>query len=267
MALTTFQRTICRLIAAQRVQSGESYIAGGVALNALMGASRVSKDIDLFHDTAEAVMTSWESDRDLLRKTGYDVEVVREHGSFIEAVVRRAAESIVLQWAADSAFRFFPLVEDADFGLVLHPFDLATNKVLALVGRLEVRDWVDVISCHERIQPLGYLLWAACGKDPGFSPLAIREQAGRSGRYSAVEVAQLAFDGPVPDAAQLSQKWHFMLEQSRRLIEALPVEHVGECVLAADGSLFRGDETELKHAKLSFHSGSLRGALPKVKSP
>ena len=33
-------------------------------------------------------------------------------------------------------------------GLALHPFDLATNKVLALVGRLEARDWVDVLTCE-----------------------------------------------------------------------------------------------------------------------
>jgi len=39
--------------------------------------------------------------------------------------------------------------------LALHPFDLATNKVLALVGRLEVRDWVDVIECDRRLQPFG----------------------------------------------------------------------------------------------------------------
>ena len=52
----------------------------------------------------------------------------------------RDRESVLLQWVKDSAFRFFPLVEHADFGLTLHPFDLATNKVLALVGRLEVRD-------------------------------------------------------------------------------------------------------------------------------
>jgi hypothetical protein len=266
MALAAFQRTICRLIAAQRVQSGESYVAGGLALNALTGAARVSRDLDLFHDTADAVTTSWKNDRDLLCANGYEVQPVREHGSFVEAVVARGADRIVLQWAADSAFRFFPLVEHADFGLVLHPFDLATNKVLALVGRLEVRDWVDVLNCHERIQPLGYLAWAACGKDPGFSPLAILEQAARSGRYSAVEVAQLAFDGPAPDAAELSRNWHRMLDQAGRLIELLPVEHVGECVLRSDGELFRGDETELRSVKLSFHPGSLRGALPKIKS-
>ena len=36
------------------------------------------------------------------------------------------------------SFRFFPLVEHEELGLTLHPFGLATNKVLALIGRLEV---------------------------------------------------------------------------------------------------------------------------------
>jgi hypothetical protein len=39
---------------------------------------------------------------------------------------------VTIEWTRDSAFRFFPLVGHDDFGLVLHPFDLATNKVLAL---------------------------------------------------------------------------------------------------------------------------------------
>ncbi len=80
-----------------------------------------------------------------------------------------------MQWSRDSAFRFFPLVRHDELGLTLHPFDLATNKVLALIGRLEARDWIDVINCHDRIQPLGYLAWAACGKDPGFSPASVLE--------------------------------------------------------------------------------------------
>ena len=157
MALTEFQRTLCRLIARQRRDSGESYVAGGVALNAATGAARLSRDIDLFHDTTEAVAASWEADRRLLQAGGYQVDAQREREGFVEALVSRAGESVMIQWAQDSAFRFFPLVEHDDFGLTLHPFDLATNKVLALVGRLEARDWVDVINCHERIQRLGCL--------------------------------------------------------------------------------------------------------------
>jgi hypothetical protein len=68
--------------------------------------------------------------------------------------------------------------------LALHPFDLATNKVLALVGRLEPRDFIDTLTCDRQVQPLGYLAWASSDKDPGFSPVAILEQAGRGARYS-----------------------------------------------------------------------------------
>jgi len=50
MALTEYQRNICRLIARQRIASGESYVAGGVALNTLTAGSRLSRDIDLFHE-------------------------------------------------------------------------------------------------------------------------------------------------------------------------------------------------------------------------
>jgi hypothetical protein len=47
MALTEFQRSICRVIARQRLASGDSYVAGGVALNTVTGAPRISLDIDL----------------------------------------------------------------------------------------------------------------------------------------------------------------------------------------------------------------------------
>ena len=135
MALTQFQRRICRLIAATRVASGESYVAGGVALTELIGGTRLSRDIDVFHDTEEAVARTWAADRALLASHGYEVAVLHQRVAFVEAQVRRDA-TVLIQWARDSAFRFFPLVEHAELGLALHPFDLATNKVLALVGRL-----------------------------------------------------------------------------------------------------------------------------------
>ena len=145
MALTAFQRSICRLIAESRLASGESCIGGEAALNELLTAPRVSRDIDLFHDSDTALDASYQSDKQLLEHEGYSVTPVRERPAFVEAEVRRNDDVVLLQWVRDSTYRFFPLVEHPDFGLTLHPFDLATNKVLALVGRLEVRDWVDVI--------------------------------------------------------------------------------------------------------------------------
>lgn len=268
MALTNLQRRICRLIAENRLASGESYVAGGAALNELIAAPRVSRDVDLFHDTEEALAATWALDRRLLEAQGFALDVVRERSGFVEAEVGDGNERVLLQWVRDSAYRFFPLVRHEDLGLVLHPFDLATNKVLALVGRLEVRDWVDVIRCHERIQPLGYLAWAACAKDPGFSPASILEHAARSSRYSAPEVAELAFDGEKPDAGQLASAWRVMLAEAREIVAALPGAEAGRCVLTADATLFTGGPGRIAEAlarsELRFHPGRIRGALPQL---
>jgi hypothetical protein len=121
MALTEFQRTICRLIPAERLRSGESYIARAVPLNVFTEASRISRDIDLFHDTSKAVEVSWNADRTLLVSHGYLVKVQNERTGFVEAEVSRHDETVEMQWTADSAFRFFPLIEHPDFGLTLHP--------------------------------------------------------------------------------------------------------------------------------------------------
>ncbi len=268
MALTEFQRTLCRLIAANRLEQGEAYVAGGAALNLLAGGKRISRDIDLFHDTLEALDRAWQADRLLLESRGYECRSVHERLGYVEAVVAKGSDTVLMQWTRDSAFRFFPLVQHEEFGLVLHPLDLATNKVLALAGRLEIRDWIDMITCHERIQPLGYLAWAACGKDPGFSPLAILEQAGRSGRYTAVELEGLSFEGTRPDLGDLSRKWHGMLDEARQIVATLPAGQVGTCVLDRQGEFYQADPTQLRRDladdKLVFHSGRIRGAYPQI---
>jgi hypothetical protein len=267
MALTNLQRDVCRLIARQRIASGESYVAGGAALNTLLHAPRISQDLDLFHDTAAALAATWTMDRTALLGAGYELELVRERPAFVEAIVRRRSESVILQWTHDSAFRFFPLVEHPELGLTLHPFDLATNKVLALVGRVEARDWIDVLQCHSEVQPLGYLAWAATGKDPGLAPDAVLQEAARSARYSAAEIAALAFDGPAPDAAGLSHQWHAALQNATEIVALLPYQNVGQCILRG-GELFRGDGAALREAlargEIRFHAGSIRGAFPQV---
>ncbi|MBC8443167.1 hypothetical protein H8D79_00425 [PVC group bacterium] len=268
MALTKFQRSICLLIAENRLEQGESYVAGGAALNALVAGHRVSHDIDLFHDTREALEATWDSDCALLERNGYALDVIRERPAFVEAIVSRGEERVLMQWTCDSAYRFFPLVQHDEFGLVLHPFDLATNKVLALVGRLEVRDWIDVITCHEKIQRLGYLAWASCGKDPGFSPTSILAEARRSSHYTDAELAELAFAGPKPCAAALGKSWRHMMEEADKIVESLPPQEAGKCVLTLTGELYRGGTAELREAlaaeQILFHEGAVRGSLPQI---
>jgi hypothetical protein len=268
MPLTPHQRAICRLLADNRIAAGDSYLAGGTALNEALGGSRVSRDVDIFHDTAEAVEAAWRADDATLRASGYDVRAIHERPGLVEAEVSASGGSVVIQWARDSAFRFFPLVRHDELGLVLHPFDLATNKVLALVGRLEPRDWIDTITCDERLQPLGYLAWAACGKDPGFSPLGVIARAARANRHSQSELNALSFEGEAPDAADLSRRWHAILDTAREQIGLLPAAEAGKAILTHEGAPFRGGLTDLASAirtgALAFHAGAIRGALPRI---
>src|ERR1017187_10951786 len=73
----------------------------------------------------------------------YTAEVIQE-----DAVTR-------LEWVVDSDFRFFPTMPDDIFGYLLHPVDLATNKVMAAAGRREGRDLVDLVTVYTGILPLG----------------------------------------------------------------------------------------------------------------
>lgn len=269
MSVTGFQRKVCRLLAAERRRNGESYIAGGVPLSLHCLSGRVSKDIDIFHDTAEALVQAVDSDLKCLRAAGLSVSVLHQTPTFVNAVVSAAAGAVAIQWVKDSAFRFFPLVEDDDFGLTAHPFDLATNKVLALGGRLEIRDWLDTIYASDHIQHLGLLIYAAVGKDPGFSPAALLNEAGRSSRYSSREFDELAFDGEPPDFIGLAGRWKTLLSEAGEINAALPFEHAGEAVMDRGGCLYRFSgrarlEADLNAGGVTFHRGRICGALPEV---
>lgn len=267
MALTKFQTDVLRLLARNRVASGESYVAGGAALNKVLSRPRVSHDIDIFNDTFEALTSSAAKDRDILESAGFEVSVLRNLQFMVEMRVSRGGDATDIQWVQDSAYRFFPLVEDEVLGFTLHPLDLATNKILALAGRRMPRDWIDAISCDEVLQPLGLIFWAASGKDPGLSPRFIAETAARI-RYSQTEVDIAVTTGERIDVAAVSRKWHEMLERARSMIAILPPSELGKAVLRKDGTPFNGTEAELREALASgeivFHEGRICGAWPRI---
>jgi len=96
MALREFQRDVYRLLAHNR-------ITVGATLNELIESSRISRDVDLFHDTEGAFEATWAADRELLESNQYTVAVIRERSSFVEAQASRDGETLLLQWARDSA--------------------------------------------------------------------------------------------------------------------------------------------------------------------
>ena len=222
----------------------------------------------MFHDTLEALEATFESDEKTLSEAGYDLQIVRRLTGFIEAVAARGGRSVEVQWLHDSAFRFFPLMRHPIFGLVLHPFDLATNKLLALVGRSEARDWVDILSCHQKISPLGLLAFAACGKDEGWNPDLILNEAARTTRYSRPEIEALDWSGPIPDFIELKTQWRAALQDARESLNLLPPQFLGCAALDGSGTPFLGSNLELRAAlerdELRFHVGTIGGVWPTI---
>jgi hypothetical protein len=166
------------LLAAHR--NPESYVAGSTPL--FRGAFRSSDDIDIFHDREERVARAAAEDAETLQAEGLQVTWVRREPAIYTAEIRAGNERTHLEWLVDSDFRFFPTVKDELFGYVLHPIDLATNKVSAAAGRQRPGDVVDLIPIHERILPLGALVWAAVEKAPGFTPEGLIAEIRRNSR-------------------------------------------------------------------------------------
>ena len=189
MPLSRIQTDVLRLLASHR--DAESYVAGSTPLN--RDAPRYSGDIDVFHDREERVARAAEEDGAVLQGKGYTLEWLRREPAIYTVAVERAGEATKLEWVVDSDFRFFPTMRDETFGYMLHPVDLATNKVAAAYGRRELRDVVDLLTSHEQILPLGAVVWASAGKSLGFTPEdiinEIRRVAATERRISGVSPA------------------------------------------------------------------------------
>ena len=153
-----------------------------------------------------------------------------------------------LQWAADSTVRSLPPVQDPPFGFRLSDPDLAVNKVLALAGRSAARDAVDIAALHSNGFPLLALVWAAPGKDPGFSPALLLEWITRNACHITLadwrSVASTAPVDPVAVKAALLEA----VDEARSGLRALPPGPAGQLFIAVDGTalcptpgLLRGD--------------------------
>lgn len=224
MPLTAYQEEIARLLSAQR--TFDSYLAGGAAIHLEPQSTRYSNDLDYFHDSAERVATAFADDGRQLAQAGHDVTIEMQLPGYIRATVARDGASTKVEWAHDSAWRFLPTVRHDVVGFVLHPIDLAVNKLLALAGRDEARDFLDILDLDRRTLPLGALCWAAAGKDPGFTPFALLEILRRRGKYHQEDFARLKLTGPI-DLPALKARWLAALTQADAFVRSRPPSEAG----------------------------------------
>ena len=196
---------------------------------------------------------------------GFDVDLlVGDWGkpcTFRKARVTRAEMSVEIDWAADSAFRFFPIERDAVLGWRLHLFDMATNKALALCARSVTRDYIDIVELH-KTYPLPAIIWAACGKDEGFNPRFLLEMMRRFARIDPAKLDKIKARNI--DQMALKIAWTDMSiyaeEEITRLADTQPDMPIGVAFVDPDGKPgWIG-----QNPALTIHRPSIRGCLPTV---
>lgn len=224
MPLTPYQEEVARLLSSNR--TFDSYLAGGAAIHLEPSTTRYSNDLDYFHDSADRVAEAFNADTALLRAGGHAVAIELQLPGYVRATVGRGPDRTKVEWAHDSAWRFMPTVRHEVVGFTLHPVDLAINKLLALAGRDEPRDFLDILDLDRRTLPLGALCWAAAGKDPGFTPLALLEILRRRGKYHAEDFARLHLVEPV-NLPALKARWLTALEEADTFVRNRPPSEVG----------------------------------------
>jgi hypothetical protein len=268
MPLTPFQREVLAVLVGNRSEA--SHFAGGLVLNAPEDSARYSHDFDVFHEAVEDLVVASENDVAALEAAGFRVEKIERNeewskpSSFRKARVHRDNSAVELDWAHDSAFRFFPIVPDDLLGWRLHLFDMATNKALALSARMETRDYVDMVELTRRY-PLESIVWAACGKDPGFNPLSLLKMMIRFARIDPVELDKIKARKLDPIA--LKEEWIAASDRAREEMTLLADEQLDMPI----GVAFVDETGEpgwvRTNPALKVHHPSLRGCWPIMHQP
>jgi hypothetical protein len=252
--LTKIQSDILTLLADQR--GPDSYIAGATPLTRI--DTRISADIDVFFDSAEQVFATALQDADRLRTAGYEVRWLRQMPNLCSAAIIRGKDETRLEWAADSDFRFFPILRSEAFGYTLHPVDLAMNKVMAAAGRREVRDLVDLVTINDKILPLGGVIWAAVEKSPGFTPDGLIAEIRRNSHYPAAEWKAVYTSVPL-DPAQTLARLRMALDAAEEFVSQMPSSKAGLLFLE-NGKVVQPDPSRLD--SYQTHAGQRRGHWP-----
>jgi len=258
MALTGFQRVLLRVLARNR--SPNSVFAGGATLN--RGRARWSDDFDIEHTTADAVRAAYLADRDALAANGYGVEELRLAKGIAHARVSGAGGVTLVDWTQDTAWRFFPAVADQEFGWRLHDLDLAVNKVLAMAGRREPRDFHDVVALIRDGVPLSALAWAGCAKDLGLTPSLILDECVHNSRYDPDELRAAVATSALVDPAAMTMSFRMAVRHARDLFETLPLDQAGHLYLDADGHCVAPNPARVAAGTVALHAATLNGAWP-----
>jgi hypothetical protein len=164
--LTPFQKKVLKAFTGIE-ESKAFYLTGGTALSAFYLAHRLSEDFDLFTSEEPLISIVARKFKSALEELGIQVQEIRSFSTFWEAVASGGNKRFKIQLAFDSPFMLSEIEEKE--GLRIHSFeDIAAGKLLALYGRAEERDFIDIY-CIVRSGKISLerMIELAKEKDPG----------------------------------------------------------------------------------------------------
>ncbi|HLE16449.1 MAG TPA: nucleotidyl transferase AbiEii/AbiGii toxin family protein [Anaerolineales bacterium] len=164
--LTPIQKQFLRLFSELSDQR-YFYLTGGTALAEFYLGHRLSFDLDFFTAEEGLILPASYALEKHMEETGLAPTIVRRFSTFVEFLVTKGEESLKVDLALDSPFRFAPPVPAEEGVLINNYQDLRVDKLLAYFGRAEPRDAVDLYFILQE-EPLGPILEQASIKDPGF---------------------------------------------------------------------------------------------------
>ena len=172
--LSDLQLRVARIIAGL-TEAEDFALAGGAALIVHGDVERATRDLDFFGTSPDAVNRLVPAAELALREAGFQVDRFIDSPGFTRFVVTDQLERTEVDLASDA--RLFPTEPGPGFKL-LSSEELAADKVLAVFGRSEARDYVDLMSIEPRFG-LTRLFELAHEKDQGFSPAVFIEMLDR----------------------------------------------------------------------------------------
>jgi predicted nucleotidyltransferase component of viral defense system len=207
--LTPLQRRLAHLLA-ELPEARDFALAGGAALIARGLVDRSTQDLDFFATSATAVADLLPVLEARLERGGLSTTRIRDLSGFARLqVAEPGGETVQLDLSHDA--RQGP-AEDTDLGLALSQDELAADKVLALFGRAEARDFADVAALLE-VYSADHLLELAAAKDRGFTPERFSESLAALHRLDEEDF--LGTGTTYDDLAAQFDAWREQLDQSR----------------------------------------------------